>query len=74
MISRNENHFVVLYRIKNNKYYIVDPSYGYQVYSEAEFKEHWLSIVPNEKVQGVLMKLETTSEFYEHNDVYQKFN
>ncbi|MEJ5994445.1 cysteine peptidase family C39 domain-containing protein [Pedobacter sp. Du54] len=32
-----QNHFVVLYRIKNKKYYISDPSSGLIIYTHEEF-------------------------------------
>ena len=44
----NQNHFVVLYRIKKGKiFYIADPGKGLVTYDNREFKEHWLSTRSN---------------------------
>lgn len=38
----NQNHFVVLYKVKRNRFYIADPAKGLVVYNEKEFQEHWI--------------------------------
>ena len=38
-------HFVILYKIKNNKLYIFDPVRGYLKYSKEKFLEEWSNIV-----------------------------
>ena len=60
----NQNHFVVLYRIKNNKYYIADPGKGLITYTLDEFKKHWLSTNTNGEDMGIAMFLETTPAFF----------
>ena len=60
----NQNHFVVLYRIKNNKYYIADPGKGLITYTLDEFKKHWLSTNTNGEDKGIAMFLETTPAFF----------
>ena len=57
----NQNHFVVIYKIKNGKIHIADPAHGLLIYSEEEFIKSWVSDGKNE---GVLLLLETTPEFY----------
>lgn len=61
----NQKHFVVLYKIKNKTYYIADPGRGEIVYSEDEFKKHWLSTVLNGKDRGIALFLDPTPAFYE---------
>ena len=40
----NQNHFVVLYKVKKGKiFYIADPGKGLVKYSLEEFKKHWIS-------------------------------
>ena len=40
----NQNHFVVLYKVKKGKtFYIADPGKGLVKYSLEEFKKHWVS-------------------------------
>lgn len=60
----NQNHFVVLYRVKNEKkFYIADPGKGLVTYSLEEFKKHWISTNSNGQDKGIAMFLETTPTF-----------
>ncbi|MFC3560531.1 cysteine peptidase family C39 domain-containing protein [Pedobacter jamesrossensis] len=61
----DKNHFVVLYKIKRNNYYIADPAKALIAYTQAEFKKHWLSTIKNEKKEGIALSLEPTPEFYQ---------
>lgn len=61
----NQNHFVVLYRIKGNKYYISDPAKGQIVYTQAEFLQRWLSTNNEGNSQGIAMILSPSPTFYE---------
>jgi ATP-binding cassette subfamily B protein len=58
----NQNHFVVIHKIKKEKIYIADPAHGLLVYSKEEFIKSWVS---DGKDEGILLLLETTPEFYE---------
>ena len=61
----NQNHFVVLYKVKKGKYYIADPSKGLLIYNECEFKDHWISSLERDEECGIAMLLEPTQTFYE---------
>jgi len=61
-----QNHFVVLYKIKNNRYYIADPGSGLLTLNEAEFKQRWLD---NQNItDGIALLLSPTPQFYEQED------
>lgn len=60
----NQNHFVVLYKIKKNKYYIADPAKHLMVYTEKEFLLNWLSMVGDQERQGVVLMLMPSPDFY----------
>ena len=61
----NQNHFVVLYKVKNGKEFcIADPGKGLVTYSLEEFKKHWISTRSNEEDKGIAMFLETTPAFF----------
>ena len=61
----NQNHFVVLYKVKKEKEFsIADPSKGLTSYSLEEFKEHWISTRSNGEDKGIVMFLEPTPTFY----------
>lgn len=59
----NQNHFIVLYKIKNNKFYIVDPSKGKLVLNETEFSQHFISLTSDNKEKGLAMFFEPTEKF-----------
>ena len=61
----NQNHFVVLYDVKNgDKFYVGDPGKGLVTYNLEEFKQHWLSTIYNGEDKGIAMLLETTPAFF----------
>ena len=59
----NQNHFIVLYKIKNNKFYIADPSKGKLVLNETEFSQHFISLTSDNKEKGLAMFFEPTEKF-----------
>lgn len=49
----NQNHFVVLYKVKNGKtFYIADPGKGLVRYNLEEFKKHWISTLSGGEEKG----------------------
>lgn len=61
----NQNHFVVLYKVKNgNIYYIADPGKGLMIYNLNEFKQHWVSTISNGDDKGIAMSIEITPTFF----------
>ncbi|WP_300227856.1 peptidase domain-containing ABC transporter [uncultured Bacteroides sp.] len=66
----NQNHFVVLYKVKNKKkFYIADPGKGLICYSLENFKRHWVSSISNGEVKGIVMFLEPSETFLKENTV-----
>ena len=64
----NQNHFVVLYKVKKQKkFYVADPGKGLLCYSIEEFKKHWISSVSNGEEKGIAMFLEPTETFLKEN-------
>ncbi|MEZ2337255.1 peptidase domain-containing ABC transporter [Mucilaginibacter sp. RCC_168] len=61
-----QNHFVVLYKIKNHKYYLADPAAGLITLSEEDFKRNWES--DTESMEGIALLLSPTPQFYEQED------
>jgi ATP-binding cassette subfamily B protein len=55
----NQNHFIVVYKLKRNKVYIADPASGKHVLSRAEFEQSWLS----DGDEGILLLLEPNTDF-----------
>ncbi len=61
----NQNHFVVLYKVKKNRFYIADPGKGLVKYNLEEFKKYWISTHSGGEEKGIAMFLEPTPAFYE---------
>lgn len=65
LLHWNQNHFVVLYKVKKNRFYIADPAKGRVKYYLEEFKKHWGSTQSGGEEKGIAMFLEPTPAFYE---------
>jgi ATP-binding cassette, subfamily B, bacterial len=61
-----QHHFVVLYRIKNHKYYMADPADGLVSLEEADFNRAWQG--DKEKFEGIALLMSPTPQFYEQED------
>jgi ATP-binding cassette subfamily B protein len=64
----NQNHFVVLYKIKKSRngsvYFISDPAHGLVEYNEKDFLKSWASTSQNDLPVGIALLLQPTGEFY----------
>ena len=64
----NQNHFVVLYKVKRGrKFYVADPGKGLVTYNEDEFKQHWIETGKGKEEKGIAMFLEPTQTLYENS-------
>lgn len=62
----NKNHYVVLYAIKKEVFYISDPGHGLLKYNKTEFLKHWVGGNATDTTEeGVALLLEPTPKFYE---------
>lgn len=59
----DQNHFVVLYKIKNGRFYISDPATGLISYNERDFSKYWFS--HKELHAGLSLILSPSPEFYQ---------
>ena len=69
IVHWNQNHFVVVYKIKKHKkgkytIFIADPGKGLVTYTKEEFCEHWVSTKTNGEEKGIALLLEPTEQFY----------
>ena len=64
----NQNHFVVLYKVKKGKYYVADPAAEKLVYTEAELARCWCSTVTEEKEAGTTLLFEPGPDFYDREE------
>lgn len=62
----NKEHYVVLYAIKKDTYYISDPAFGLLQYSKEEFIKFWIGNNASSTTQeGIALLLDTTPVFYD---------
>ena len=64
----NQNHFVVLYKVKNGKYYMADPASKKLVYDETELVRCWCSTVTEGKDTGAALLFEPGPDFYDREE------
>ncbi|HVW97841.1 MAG TPA: peptidase domain-containing ABC transporter [Mucilaginibacter sp.] len=61
-----QNHFVILYKVKNDIFYIADPAVGLFTLTEKEFANNWMASA--EYSDGVALFINTTPRFYNMED------
>lgn len=61
----NNNHYVVLYKIKKDLFYISDPAHGLLKYNKEAFLKRWIGNNATEQTEeGIALLLEPTPKFY----------
>lgn len=68
IIHWNHNHFVVLYKIKHNIFYIADPSKGLYKCTLKEFTKYWAICGSPHDYAGFVLLLKPTEDF----DLFRK--
>lgn len=63
IVHWNQNHFIVLYKIRKGKYYFSDPASGLMSYDEKEFTQNWFS--SKELNNGLSLLLSPGPRFYQ---------
>jgi ATP-binding cassette subfamily B protein len=66
IVHWRQNHFVVLYRVRNQKYHVADPAKGLLLLEAEEFLHNYRSNRWNN--DGLVLLLQTTPEFLEQPD------
>ena len=76
IIHWNEDHFVVLHKIKRNKVLLADPAVGLVNCSKEDFIQNWIGPNANENSDnGVVLLLDPTPKFYDEDETEEaKFN
>lgn len=72
IVHWNQNHFVVVYKIKKDKVFVADPGKGLIKFTDEEFKRGWISTAHEGEKEGVALMLEPTPKFYEAEDEKRK--
>lgn len=65
VVHWDQDHFVVVYKIRKGKIYVSDPAFGLVEYLETEFKKHWLATVRQGEQKGICLLFDPTPKFFE---------
>jgi ATP-binding cassette subfamily B protein len=68
IVHWQQNHFVVVYKIKKERVYIADPATGLVKLDKVEFLKGWIGTVKEGEGMGICLLLETTPNFYRQRD------
>ena len=68
IVHWQQNHFIVVYKIKNDVIFIADPAYGLSQLTKDEFRKGWISTVKDEDEKGLCLLIEPTPDFYKQKD------
>ncbi|RKR09916.1 ATP-binding cassette subfamily B protein [Flavobacterium sp. 90] len=62
----NQNHYVVLYKVKKDTYYISDPAFGLIQYNKQDFLKFWIGNNADETTEeGIALLIEATPKFFQ---------
>lgn len=59
----NQEHYVVLYKMRNDRFYIADPGKGRVVYDREEFCRHWVSTCADGGEKGIALMMQPGETF-----------
>jgi ATP-binding cassette subfamily B protein len=65
IVHWQQKHFVVVYRIKNDKIWIADPAIGLIKCSREEFEKKWATTLTDGKQNGLALIIEPTPALYD---------
>jgi ATP-binding cassette, subfamily B, bacterial len=64
IVHWRQKHFIVIYKIKNNKIWAADPGIGLVKYSHEEFIRSWASTLSEGKPAGLVLIIEPTPALF----------
>ncbi len=68
IVHWEQNHFVVVHKIRKDRVYLADPAYGKAVYSKEEFLKGWISTRKDGEAKGSVLLLHPTPDFLNQED------
>ncbi len=72
IVHWRQKHFIVVYKIKNNKIFVADPAVGFVKYSHDEFVRSWASTIAEGKPAGLVLIIEPTPALFENDIEHEK--
>jgi len=72
IVHWRQRHFIVVYKIKNEKIWAADPAVGLVKFSREEFERNWSSTIVEGSPAGLVLIIEPTPSLYENENETQK--
>lgn len=74
IVHWRQKHFIVVYKIKNDKIWVADPAAGLVKYTREEFVKCWASTIADGKPAGLVLIIEPTPSLFENENEHEKAN
>jgi ATP-binding cassette, subfamily B, bacterial len=74
IVHWRQKHFIVVYKISNNKIWAADPAVGLVKFDIETFVQGWTSTISEGKPAGLVLIIEPTPAFYENKDEHENVN
>ena len=68
IVHWRQKHFIVVYKIKNDKIWVADPALGLVKYSREDFVRNWASTIADGKPAGLVLIIETAPALFENEN------
>ena len=72
IVHWRQKHFIVVYKIKNEKIWVADPAVGLIKFTREEFVKNWASTVFDGKPAGLVLIIEPTPALYNNENEIEK--
>jgi ATP-binding cassette subfamily B protein len=72
IVHWRQRHFIVVYKIKNEKIWAADPAVGLVKFTREEFERNWSSTIVEGSPAGLVLIIEPTPSLYENENETQK--
>jgi ATP-binding cassette subfamily B protein len=72
IVHWRQRHFIVVYKIKNNKVWAADPAVGLIKYDRDEFTKNWATTMADGKPSGLVLIIEPTPALFEKESEHEK--
>jgi len=72
LYTGGKKHFIVVYKIKNNKIWVADPAVGLTKFSREEFVSNWASTIVDGKPVGLVLIIEPTPSLFKNESEKEK--
>lgn len=74
IVHWRQKHFIVVYKIRNDKIWVADPAACLVKYTREEFVKCWASTIADGKPAGLVLIIEPTPSLFENENEHEKAN